>query len=55
MLLRIAETLAVKGDASRAGETAAEAMTIAEACGDARLTDACTRILHVGGIEVRKE
>ena len=47
MLLRIAETLAAKGDASRARETAAEAMAIAEACRDARLTDACTQIARM--------
>jgi hypothetical protein len=52
MLLRIAETLAARGDAARARETASEARTIAEACDDTRLTDACTRIPHVGGVEV---
>jgi tetratricopeptide (TPR) repeat protein len=54
MLLRIAETLAAKGDASRARETAVEAMAIAAVCGETRLTDACTQIPHVG-IQVRKE
>jgi tetratricopeptide (TPR) repeat protein len=55
MLLRIAETLAATGDASRARERAAEAMAIAEVCRDTRLTDACTQIPHVGGVEARKE
>jgi tetratricopeptide (TPR) repeat protein/class 3 adenylate cyclase len=58
MLLRIAETLASKGEEAKASGTAAEAMAIAEACGDARLTDACTRIPHTvffRGPLVRKE
>ncbi len=55
MLLRIAETLAATGDESKARETAAEAMAIAEVCGDKRLADACTQIPHAGAAEVRKE
>jgi hypothetical protein len=55
MLLRLAETLAANGDASRAREKAAEAMAIAEAFGDSRLTDACMQSLHAAGIEVQEE
>jgi tetratricopeptide (TPR) repeat protein len=55
MALRLAETLAATGDTAQARELAAEAMAIAEACRDTRLTDACAHIPHAGGTGARKE
>jgi hypothetical protein len=34
---------------------AVEASAIADACGDAPLLEACTRIVHAGGGDVQKE
>ena len=51
MLLRLAETLVAREDVSRAREMATTAMGIGEACGEARLIDACAGILR-GDVDV---
>ena len=44
MLLRVAETMAAQGEASKARETTASASAIASAIGDQQLADACTQV-----------